>query len=467
MSDIGTLQATVATDQANLQQANDALTQANTQYAQAVASGGSDAQIASAQAAVTDATNNQQAAQTTLDADQAALNVAQTSFTTPPSAPPSLAPANSQAPQTIYPANLQVVTSYATPSVAQLTAEAASKVSTTGIVSGLSNLTRGISIVTANGSAMAVNSATGATYASLGQVNVGNTLPPNTLPTSSSDKTQALKVTISQQPVLNGDPIAVATNNQVVFNVMPTISETRDANYKSFTPIQHPGEILKYDGSTSRTWGITARLISRNIDEADLNLAYINLMRSWTMPFYGNGTAGDSITQQYLGAPPPVLTLAAYGSQMIGPVECVCTNYNWTWPNDVDYIHTSGHVPFPVIIDVTLALKESYSPAEYSSFDLIQYRNGNLPAAFGGSASSQFSALGSSNPASGGGTSPQAQLPPGQVDSSQSQMATQSQVSSASGSQQSAVTSAGAGTSSTLNVSQLTAVPSLKKAAGT
>jgi hypothetical protein len=462
---VAQLQANVASDQASLQQSNDALTAATTAYNQAVANGASDADIDAAKATVTNATQQQQFDQSQLDTDQAALTAAQAGTTV--SAPANLAPANSQAPLTIFPTNNQIVTSYATPSVAQLTAEAAAKVSVSGLVPGLTNLTRGISIVTANGSAMAVNSATGTTYANLGTVNLGNSLPPNTLPTSSSDRTQALKVTISQQPVLNGDPAAEATNNQVIFNVMPTISETRDANYKSFTPIQHPGEILKYDGSTSRTWGITARLISRNVAEADLNLAYINLMRSWTMPFYGNGTAGDSITQQYLGAPPPVLTLAAYGSQMIGPVECVCTNYNWTWPNDVDYIHTSGHVPFPVIIDVTLALKESYSPAEYSEFDLIQYRNGNLPAAFGGGATSQMSALGSNNPASNTTQSPQTPLNASSVDTSQSQTATQSQVSGASGSQQAAVTSAGAGTSSTLNVSQLTAVPSLKRAAGT
>jgi hypothetical protein len=185
------------------------------------------------------------------------------------------------------------------------------------------------------------------------------------------------------------------------------------------------------------------------------------------MPFYGVGTGADSITKQYLGAPPPILTLKAYGNQMIGPVQCVCLNYNWTWPNEVDYIHTSSHVPFPVIIDITIALKESYSPAEYSAFSLIEYRNGNLPTAFGGSPSPQRSVLGTSNPAVNGTQSPQTAIPASTVDTSQSQTATQSAVTGASGTQQAAVTSANAGTSTTLNVVQHAAATSLKRASGT
>jgi hypothetical protein len=101
------------------------------------------------------------------------------------------------------------------------------------------------------------------------------------------------------------------------------------------------------------------------------------------MPFYGTGNSDPNL-QQYLGAPPPILTLTAYGAQMIGPVPCVMTNYSWTFPNDCDYIPTSDGSPFPVILDVNITLKESFSPAEYSSFDLSSYKRGDMQGAFSG-----------------------------------------------------------------------------------
>jgi len=446
---IADLQAQVATSQANLQQSSTDLIEAQTALGVAQSNGSSQLEIGLAKAEVNTAANLHEQNQIQLNSDQAALDAAvaaaQQAQQPVPSPPPTIAPENSQAPEMTDPQNGETITNYATPSTFQLTAEAALKVGSTGLTGSLTAITSGVGIVVGNGVAHAVNTATGQMLINLGPVQPdGNTLPVGTLPTSSSDNTQALKVTISQQPSLSGDAAAALTNNQVVFDVMPTISETRDANYKSFTPIQHPGEILKYDGSSSRQWGVTARLISRTTKEADLNLAYINLIRSWTMPFYGTGTGTPNTqTTQYLGAPPPILTLTAYGRQMVGPVKCVLLQYQWTFPNEVDYIPTSGSVPFPVILDLSLNLKESYSPAEYSSFNLLQYRNGNLPAAFSGLTTSQVSALGKNNPASA--TQPISPLTPSNqntLDLSQPTMATVGQVAGASKPQQAASTGA-------------------------
>lgn len=224
-------------------------------------------------------------------------------------------------------------------------------------------------------------------------------------PSGDSDPTLGLRVTISQEPALG--PLSTVT-----FVVSPTISENREAEYTPFQPLQHPGEILKYKGTASRSWGVHGKLVSRNADEATQNLQYINMIRSWVMPFYGNGTGTDSDTAKFLGAPPPILTLSAYGPKMIGPVKCVLMSYNWDWPNECDYIYAiddnGDPVPFPVVVEVTLSLKESWSPAEYSKFDLMQYRAGNMTAAFGGKLSPQESASGSSNDTPAAASNPSA-----------------------------------------------------------
>jgi hypothetical protein len=171
-------------------------------------------------------------------------------------------------------------------------------------------------------------------------------------------------------------------NDTVTFNVMPRISEQQSANYKSTAVQQHPGEMLKYEGTSARRFGISVKLVSRTSAEATANQTIINLLRSWEMPFYGTGTA--SAYKDKLGAPPPVLKLSAFGPGMIGPSNVVLTTFDWTWDPEVDWIPKTDKSPFPSVIEISLTLEETYSPSEFSSFDLSAYRTGNLTKAFGG-----------------------------------------------------------------------------------
>jgi hypothetical protein len=182
----------------------------------------------------------------------------------------------------------------------------------------------------------------------------------------------SLKVIITQEPQVYGGP------NRVVFTVMPRIDEQRSVEYDTAQIVHHPGGILKYRTTSTRTWGVSGRLMSRNSSEASENLAIINMIRSWTQPFYGQGTASNVSTADKLGAPPPILTLKGYGPHMIGPVKCVLKSYNWNFDNAIDYITTNDGHPFPVILDITLSLEESWSPAEYSGFDIVKYKSGDL-----------------------------------------------------------------------------------------
>jgi hypothetical protein len=199
------------------------------------------------------------------------------------------------------------------------------------------------------------------------------------------DKSRALEpenLTLKYKVKLVAEP---GVGGVVTFEAMPTISESRSASYDPVSVLHHPGDILKYKSSSARSWGIDVKLISRTPQEAAMNLNSINKIRAWVMPFYGMGTGSNGATSRYLGAPPPILTLTAYGDTMIGPVKCVLESYSWTWPNDVDYIPAgtgSSPVPFPAIVSLTLTLKESFSPAEYSGFDILSYRAGDMKAAF-------------------------------------------------------------------------------------
>jgi hypothetical protein len=163
--------------------------------------------------------------------------------------------------------------------------------------------------------------------------------------------------------------------------IMPLISESGSVQYDSISPTHHPGSIEKYTTTPSREWNIGGiKLASVTIEEATYNQKLINLLRSWRMPYYGLGTAETN--GKDLGAPPDVLTFSAYGDKNIGKIPVVLSNLSIEWPNDVDYIHTSDGQPFPVLINISISLKEAWSPRQFSGFSIEAFKSGDLANAY-------------------------------------------------------------------------------------
>lgn len=261
-------------------------------------------------------------------------------------------------------------------SASQKSAEAIGKVVNQGTAGQFDSVNRQVTMVYENGQTTLKEAGTNQTLGKVGEIDLP--APPSEfLQSEITPDMSELKVMITQEPV--------GIRTTVVFDVMPTIDESRSVQYEPFTPLHHPGEILKYKNTGGRAWSITAKLVSRNVEEASKNYAMIQAIRSWAMPYYGAGT--QKTHPDILGAPPPILTLQAYGKNMIGPVKCVMDNYSWQWPNDVDFLPavdfaTGENRPFPVILNVSISLKESWSPAEFSGFSINDYQLGDMPAAF-------------------------------------------------------------------------------------
>lgn len=215
---------------------------------------------------------------------------------------------------------------------------------------------------------------------------------------------------------------------RVVFDVTPTFRESRSVDYATVTPVHMPGGIQVYKKSNSRTFSIGSHLISRNRDDATQNMEYLQRLRAWTLPYFGNrsGTgnafeaAADVATYteatkqenntnttpldqilarmktniNLLGAPPDVLYLYAYSRPAditnpprddksmynINRVPVVLTGLEISYPDDVDYIPTNFHTqePMPVKMQVDLTLIETHSPMEYENFSLADFKSGKL-----------------------------------------------------------------------------------------
>lgn len=172
-----------------------------------------------------------------------------------------------------------------------------------------------------------------------------------------------------------------SSNEQIIFNVTPTIDESRTANYEHLNLVHHPGTIQVYKSTDARLFNISVKLIARTSAEATVNITYLNRLRAWVMPYYGQGTA-DSEDGSRIGAPPDILSFDVYGDKNISNIPVVLTSYHWVYPDSCDYIPTLDGIPFPTIMDISLSIVEAYSPEQYSSFNLVEYRNGNMLGAY-------------------------------------------------------------------------------------
>ena len=122
-------------------------------------------------------------------------------------------------------------------------------------------------------------------------------------------------------------------SNGVVFPYMPTIQTTYNADYDSveLTHSNYRGQFYKssYVGDVSITGVFTAQ----DTAEANYLLAVIHFFRSVTKMFYG---AKDPLR----GAPPPLVYLIGLGQYQFNNQPCVVKTFNYSMPNDCDYIRT-------------------------------------------------------------------------------------------------------------------------------
>lgn len=203
---------------------------------------------------------------------------------------------------------------------------------------------------------------------------------------------------------------------EIVFDVMPEVTESRSVEYEAVAPSQFIGAFQKFKGTAAVEWQVNAVLISRTSAEAYRNLTYINQLRAWSMPFFGENTRMKFPTR--LGAPPSVLKFSGWRRGMVGPVPVVITSLNWTFQQDVDYIPAipddsqssvagvemgpNGPTPFPTVVRVQMQLRESFSTTEFNAFDLDIFAGGDMVAAYGqNTVSSSRTALGEAVPGSG------------------------------------------------------------------
>ncbi len=132
----------------------------------------------------------------------------------------------------------------------------------------------------------------------------------------------------------NADPPGVlaplARSNGVIFPYTPQISTSYQAQYDQYDLIHSNFRGVFYKNSKVNDIQIRGTFTAQDTVEANYLLAVIHFFRSVTKMFYGQDTER--------GTPPPLVYLVGYGDLQFSGHPCLVSTFNYTLPNDVDYI---------------------------------------------------------------------------------------------------------------------------------
>lgn len=121
----------------------------------------------------------------------------------------------------------------------------------------------------------------------------------------------------------------------VIFPYTPSIGLTYSANYET-TDITHSNyKIYNYKNSSVENITITGDFTVQDTTEANYLLAVIHFFKSATKMFYGK----DQNPKR--GIPPPLCYLHGHGEFAFNDHPVVIQSFNFTYPQDVDYINTN------------------------------------------------------------------------------------------------------------------------------
>jgi hypothetical protein len=140
------------------------------------------------------------------------------------------------------------------------------------------------------------------------------------------------KVPPGQAGILN----PLQDTNGVIFPYTPQIQVNYGANYESPDVAQTNYKIYQYKNSNVDNIQISCDFTAQDTTEAEYLMAVIHFLRSVTKMFYGQ----DNLPRN--GTPPPLCYLSGLGAFQFDNHPLVITSFNYSLPNDVDYIRAGS-----------------------------------------------------------------------------------------------------------------------------
>ena len=157
------------------------------------------------------------------------------------------------------------------------------------------------------------------------------------------------------------------TTDGVIFPYTPTISTSYRATYSPYDLTHSNYRGYWYQNSYVDAINLSGTFTAQDTTEANYLLAVIHFFRSSTKMFYGQDAER--------GSPPPLVYLSGFGDYQFREHACVISQFNYTLPQDVDYIRAGS--PNNVGLNLT-SIRDRQNVATNSVFGSLN----RLAAAF-------------------------------------------------------------------------------------
>ena len=144
---------------------------------------------------------------------------------------------------------------------------------------------------------------------------------------------QALYNTASTGDILS----PLKATGGVIFPYTPQIQTGYKANYEAGELVHTNYKNYFYKNSSVEDLTITAEFTAQDQAEAQYLLAVMHFFRSVTKMFYGQDKSPNA------GTPPPLVFLSGFGAYQYDNHPILISGFNYTLPNDVDYIRTTSN----------------------------------------------------------------------------------------------------------------------------
>ena len=155
----------------------------------------------------------------------------------------------------------------------------------------------------------------------------------------------------------------------IIFPYTPTISTQYSAKYDSYNLTHSNYRGYFYQSSQVGDITVTGTFTAQDTAEAEYLLAVIHFFRSVTKMFYGK--------DPQRGSPPPLVELSGFGEYQFNNHPCLVASFNYTLPNNVDYIQVKPNNQGLNMSDRTP--KVSSSPASTIESVLRRLTTSHLP----------------------------------------------------------------------------------------
>lgn len=161
----------------------------------------------------------------------------------------------------------------------------------------------------------------------------------------------------------------LARTRGILFPYTPTIQVSHAVNYGTYDTTHSVYQTHYWVNTRNPSIQITAQFTAQTTHDAEYSAAALHFFKSATKGEFGESTSTP-------GLPPPVLKFSAYQELHAKDVPVIIGSFNYTLPEDIDYVETQ-HGTIPSMFIVSLDLLVQYAPAKVrSGFSAKGYRTG-------------------------------------------------------------------------------------------